>query len=249
MSQEEALVAQLVPKVLPQILEALKAANTQDTDMEESKSVSASAEDAPPQWADVLRARSKNPEHAQAFVSMLASAPPLPTLKNTVECITLYTGVPSTPAARRHRTDSNLAQTQQKLELVMHLLVHFFEQPEVEKLVAAQHVAQASAWIRSAWQDLHEQRRSLFAGRQAWKLDPRPDDTKTRLLSQEEEKRIKPSFRPKPAWQTAAQSSNWQPKASFRPFSTRSFSRGRSRSRDPGRGKGKGKGKGGRDRK
>ena len=27
---------------------------------------------------------------------MLASAPPLPTLKNTVECITLYTGVPTT---------------------------------------------------------------------------------------------------------------------------------------------------------
>ena len=48
----------------------------------------------------------------------------------------------------------------------------------------------ATALIRSAWEDLRQMRRDKIAGRQRAKLDKRPDDIKPRLLSAEEEAKI-----------------------------------------------------------
>jgi hypothetical protein len=55
---------------------------------------------------------------------------------------------------------------------------------------------QICAFLRSAWEHLHQRRRTLFAGGQSFKLDPRSDAIAPKLLTPEEEKkhRIEKSF-------------------------------------------------------
>jgi hypothetical protein len=51
-------------------------------------------------------------------------------------------------------------------------------------------LATALGYMRSAWEDIHQSRRQAFAGRQRTKLDSRPDDNRTRLLTKDEEKEV-----------------------------------------------------------
>ena len=44
------------------------------------------------------------------------------------------------------------------------------------------------AFVRSAFEDLQQQRRGAIAGPQRNKLEPRPDDDSARLFSREEDK-------------------------------------------------------------
>jgi hypothetical protein len=123
----------------------------------------------------------------------------------------------------------------------MNLMTHFIETEDKGD------IGVAAAWIRSAQQDIREQRRGLLAGRQAWKLDPRKDDDKPKLLTLEEEKRIKPEGKGKGkgGWQQQHQTSSSTSHYDRQSFQSRStpFWRSRSKSRDA-RGKGKGKYKG-----
>ena len=96
-----------------------------------------------------------------------------------------------------------------------------------------------AALVRSAWQDLHEQRRSLLAGGKGKNLlEKRPDDERTRLLTPQEEEKInkahKPSAKAKKFW--GRNDGPQQPRPPQHPGGFR----GRTRSRSQNRGKGKG---------
>ena len=51
-------------------------------------------------------------------------------------------------------------------------------------------VLNEAAYIRRRWEDIHQTRRVILAGRQKSKLDPRSDNSGARLLSKEEEARV-----------------------------------------------------------
>jgi hypothetical protein len=179
------------------------------------------------------------------FVTLLQTAPPLQDLKITTQKTTRYTGVPEPPPPRRqNKIDTHLFTVESKLCTTLNILADFIENEDHTN------IGLAAAFIRSAQQDIREQRRGLLAGRQAWKLDPRKDDEKTKLLTAEEEKRMKPQGKGKgKGGGQSTSSSSWynnnnQDKQQYLPNTGNQWSswRGRSRSRDH-KGKGKGKGK------
>lgn len=150
-----------------------------------------------------------------------------------------YKGVPQTPTARQHKIDQKLCQTQKKLELAMHLMVHQQEtqNPHCQEVLAAA--------IRSAWEDLLQQRRTLMAGRQASKLEAREDDNRARLLSKEEEEKVEKArsarariFSANPNWRSRSVPGN------ARPYSFTKFPTQPKQGKGNGKGKGTGKGKG-----
>jgi hypothetical protein len=187
-------------------------------------------------WGELLQgdAVTANRPEARELCSVMASPPPFDKLKSLVKTIPKYTLIPNTPPPRpKHRLDSSLTTPQQKMEHAMHTLVDFVETNEKQSLL---HTA---AMIRSAWEDLHQQRRQTLAGRQSFKLDKRSDDNRARLLTQEEESKIvrpRPQPRPTRFWGDTSSSSKEQQ------FSQKSF---HDKPRTPSRGKGRGKGKGG----
>ena len=142
-----------------------------------------------------------------------------------------YTGVPQTAPPRKNRIDLNLFQAQKKLEDSMHMQMHFLETGDKK------HLSMVAALTRSAWEDLNQNRRTLLAGKQSFKLNPRLDDDKPKLLTREEEQKVKPKPKfTRPAWVNANQATSSN-NSQFNP------QRQRSRSTDR-KGKGKGKGKG-----
>ena len=123
-------------------------------------------------------------------------------------------------------------QCQHKIELTMNLLVQYFETNSVDALGAS------AAFLRSAWEEANEARRGYLAGRQAWKLNHRQDDKRARLLSEDEEKKIRNETKRKGKGKGNARPwfSSWQDKQSTpRNDWGRNW---RSRSRSQGKGKG-----------
>lgn len=179
-------------------------------------------------WSDVLPVHHHEPTHDDAivFCKRLATPPPLDLLKNSKTDLTMYSNIPQAPPPRRNRLDQQLQQAQQKAENAMHLMVHTME---TDDLV---HLNQASAWIRSLWQDLQETRRHLLVGNNHNTLEPRPDLTTSRLLTREEEQKVRQK----------QFTSNHRGRG--RPQSRPAVQNTRPRSRSNFRGKGKGKGKG-----
>ena len=165
---------------------------------------------------------------ASAMAALIPEPPSLEMLRHNAQNITKYQGVPPTPAPRKNRMDAKLYQPQLKLENALHCLIHYMETRQEVAL------GQVAAWTRSAYEDIHQTRRGWYAGRQAYKLDPRQDDDRPKLLSQEEQAKIRPPKpKPRPAkynWGANNASSSTQP-APF-PFQ-----------KPQGKGKGKGKGK------
>lgn len=190
-------------------------------------------------WSKIIQPRTTDPTSKEAidFVNLLKTAPPIQDLKHQTNTLPKFTGVPEPPPPRRNnKIDSHLHNVEQKLCTAMNLLTNYLETNDQSQ------IGTAAAWIRSAQQDTREQRRALIAGKQAWKLDPRQDDEKPRLLSAEEEKRIKPQGKGKGkgGWQSQHSMGNYNDKQQFQSRPT--FWRSRSKSRDRGKGKG-GKGK------
>ena len=187
-----------------------------------------------PTWGKILKATAieASGERAQFLCQVLSSPPPLENLRASEKSMPCYTKVPQTPPPRKNRLDSNLFNAQKKMELAMHMLVHHMEKNDKEA------IGVGAAFVRSAWEDIHQQRRFLIAGRQSFKLDHRVDDTRPRLLSKEEEQKIgkksKPKPRARPFWGDANSSSNAFPAPE---------QQHRNRSSTP---RSKGKGKGGR---
>ena len=106
-----------------------------------------------------------------------------------------FQGVPQTTAPRQHKTDKQLYNAQRKMENAMQLLLNYTETNDKKDLTTL------AAHLRSAWEDTQQHRRWLLAGKQAYKLEKRQDDTRPRLLTEEENKKIQ-RF-PKPT------ASNW----------------------------------------
>ena len=155
---------------------------------------------------------------------LLATPPSLEQLRHQMQATVRYAGVPVTPNPRRNKIDRGLWSAQQKIESCLHNICQFLETQDDRALGVG------AAMARSAWEDLHQQRRTVLAGRQSYKLDPRVDDDRPKLLSKEESAKIVPRGPPKPKpkparfyWGESSQSSG----ARNPPF----------------RGKGKGKGK------
>ena len=140
-----------------------------------------------PQWTDILKSRrhTATTPDGQLLGKLLSQPPPLLDLKHAQSDIKLYQDVPESPPPTRHIQDKRLFDAQVKIEAALHLIMQSMEindkQPTVE----------ACAWLRSSWEDLLQARRKGFAGKQAWKLDARKDDNKPKLVSPEEEKKLR----------------------------------------------------------
>lgn len=137
-------------------------------------------------WESVLGGDRREPSQALAkdLVNLLENPPPLNLLKSDSINITPYTKIPSTPSSRKHILDQKMYIPQKKMEQAMHHLVHSLETQD------PQGTQVAAAYVRSAWEDLHQARRDLLAGRQKYKLEKREDDNRARLLTKEEEAKI-----------------------------------------------------------
>ena len=216
-------------------LENLKKANADRSAamaMDEEQEGASDVED--PSWGSLLKPTTVEPStsNAQFLCQVLSSPPPTDKLKASEKIMPCYAHIPLTPPPRKNRIDTQLYTGQKKLEHAMHMLTHHLETGDNES------IGIGAAWIRSAWEDMHQQRRSLMAGKQAFKLDPRTDDTRPRLLTKEEEQKIQRQRRPKPRARPfwgESQSSN------FRPTEQPHY---RSKTPTTPRGKGRGKGKG-----
>ena len=185
-------------------------------------------------WEDVLGepALVAENEGGRALTSLLASAPPLESVKSQMQHTPRYTSIPQTPPARKNPKDFPLALAQQKIEHVMHLLVHHTETRDDKQL------AIGAALARSAWEDLHQARRQSIAGKSYWRLDQRQDDTRPQLFTKEEQAKIqRPQSTAKPRQASNFWGERHQPRDP-RP------ARSSSRMSHSGKGKGKGKGKG-----
>ena len=143
--------------------------------------------DTPSDWAAVpgdTKVSASSPV-ACALCDLLEHPPPLELLKGPSQSA-CYAKIPETPSSRKHPIDQKLQIPQKKMEIAMHKLVLSLDTNDTRE------VQTAAAFIRSAWEDLQQQRRELVAGRNKNKLDRRPDDTKARLLTPEEEAKVRP---------------------------------------------------------
>jgi hypothetical protein len=189
-------------------------------------------------WNSILggsRIEPSNP-HACTLASLMSDPPPLEALQSHSQTVTYaYDGVPQTAPPRNHKVDRDLCTIQQKIERAMHALVHHQETGDNNNL------AIVAANLRSAWEDVHQQRRNFSAGKNKAALEPRQDVTGPRLFSPEEESKMQ-----KQNSASTSSSSRFRGRSSFR--QTR-FPQERSRSRSATRnsksfGKGsRGKGK------
>ena len=175
-------VAAEVLKQLPQQPGTTRSAAEPDDSMRGSDS-----EEEPACWSTVLGFRHTQPnsDNGRRLAQMLATPPELQQLKNKTATLQLYSGVPETPPPRRNKVDTQLYNAQKKVETAMHLLVNFMDSGDLAQ------IGSTGAFLRSTHQDLQEQRRTYLAGRQSWKLDPRSDDARPKLLNAEEEKKIR----------------------------------------------------------
>ena len=133
-------------------VEGLQQTRSMDEDQEEDDEKAA---DNP--WEQVLQGEKTLPGgvNGMALVNLLGSPPPLDTLRSQSKTQPKFAGVPETPPARMNKIDNNLHVIQGKLEMAMHALVNSQETNNMQQ------VGQVAAWLRSAWQDAHEQRRHL----------------------------------------------------------------------------------------
>ena len=122
-----------------------------------------------------------------ALSDLFGKPPALGLVQHTKGKISLYEGVPSTPPARHQNyRDRQLVAVQQKLESAMHLLVAAIEKPDHQ----VDFLHTVGAFVRSAFEDVQQQRRGAIAGARRNKLEPRPDDDSARLFSREEDKML-----------------------------------------------------------
>ena len=147
-----------------------------------------------PSWGNILLPTAVEPSSpaAQFLCQVLSTPPPIDKLKASEKIMPCYAHIPQTPPPRKNRIDTQLYTGQKKLEHAMHMITHHIETGDREA------IGIGAAWIRSAWEDMHQQRRSLMAGKESFKLDPSADDTRPRLLSKEEEQKIQRQMSTKP---------------------------------------------------
>jgi hypothetical protein len=140
-------------------------------------------------WDGVLPTLRRTPLGAGLVLAQRLSCPPrLDGIKDQMKQMHFVQGIPLTIPPRRHRTDRALYMAQSKLEGAMSLMVDVAE----AAAVTSGPLLAAAALVRSSFEDMTDLRRRTLAGYQSNKLDPREDSSQLRLLSPEEERRIKP---------------------------------------------------------
>ena len=122
---------------------------------------------------------------ALELIKLFRTPPNLQYLKLTAEEIPQFRGIPVSAPARSHAQDKALYAVQEKLRMAMLCFVNAEEEEEnTDRYVGA-------AFLRSAHEEILQMRRRGAAGRKAHALDPRPDDLRESLFSQEEEKKMR----------------------------------------------------------
>ena len=142
-----------------------------------------------PDWSLYLTGAKTQPstDAGSALSDLFGQPPALGLIQHTKGKLSLYEGVPATPPARHQNyRDRQVAAVQQKLESAMHLLVTALEKPDHQ----VEYLHTVGAFVRSAFEDLQQQRRGAIAGARRHKLEPRPDDDSARLFSREEDKML-----------------------------------------------------------
>lgn len=182
-----------------------------------------------PDWESVFPSKLQDvtQQAAKDLVARLAKPPSQELLNGQLQQVARWRGVPHTAVPRQDARDRRLHALSAKVEAAMNLLVQLRENGNIAAVDAA------AGFLRSAFEDIHQERRALAAGGAANKLAPREDKAQGRLLTPEEEKEVR-----------ATRSKGKGKGKGWRTYSSsgRGF-RSRSRTRSPG-GKGKGKGKG-----
>ncbi len=172
----------------PGAVEHRAAADMDEDEEYESETTSAERLRGTLEWDQILE-RPEIPAETlqgQQLCDLLSSPPPLASLANQgKERAERYIGVPKTVAPRKHVVDKQLWTAQWKMERTMHELVRAIECDDKSKIL------KAAAFTRSAWEDIHQQRRGLMAGRGRGQLDTRPDEDRPTLLTKEEEQKIR----------------------------------------------------------
>ena len=196
--------------------------DTEEDDKEEDQEQEVS-------WSSILAATAMEPKSAAAasLCRLLAVAPPMEQIRKSGQQVPRFKGVPVTPQARRgNRIDTGLFVVQQKLEHAMNMLVHHAEGSDPQSLQVV------AAMLRSSWEDVQQNRRGLLAGKQVGKLAPRTDDDRVRLLTKEEEDKVRQGQATQKPFKARRQ---WRPKQSYDYVPWKKPSKG------GGKGKGKGK--------
>lgn len=172
-------------------------------------------------WQQVLgRSRVQPTGPGAPLCDLLQSPPPLTMLRAQQQSCPAptYDKIPETPAARRNQMDAKLQMPQHKLENCMHTLVHALETNNPAS------ISTAAAFVRSAWEDIHQLRREMIAGKGRSKLDRRTDDNRARLLTTEEEHKVQQARTQRPQWRSST----------FRPTADRG-GKGKGKGRSPRR--------------
>ena len=133
---------------------------------------------------------------ATALCALLTLPPPMSKVKLLISQSPHFAHLPQTPPPRRNLLDHQLAAPQRKLEAALHYIVHSTNFP------ASKSLTHATALLRSAWEDMHHQRRAALAGWQWHKLSKRIDDDRPRLLTSREEKDIRQADHDHWTWTT-----------------------------------------------
>ena len=201
----QAAVARLIPatnNVQGQDYMVEEEVGSEDSDQGELGHRRATSSSSP--WSPVLANVAQEPvtQTGLDLIAKLAVPLPLPQVRLAHQHLTRYTGVPES----RSTPDNKLWEVQLKLEDAMHALVGSCEQANQDL------VLKAAAFVRSAFQDVQEQRRWALARGQAWKLEKRPDATTATLLTKAEEDKIRQGRRPRePQRQAPPQQASFRP--------------------------------------
>ena len=119
----------------------------------------------------------------------LAFPPPLALVKKLIDEVKCLEGMPQTALPRRAAIDRALFNPQQKLETALNVIVAMQEKSADPAL--SEDLTSLAALVRSAFEDLQENRRRLMAGRQSHLLDQREDRQEVRLLTPTEEAKLR----------------------------------------------------------
>ncbi len=138
------------------------------------------------EWTEVLNKEGTEPSSQQGarLSALLGKPPPLDLLKASEKQVPRYNGLPKTPLPRRNALDQKISTAQRKVEHCMNMLICSLDTGNTKDTHAA------GAFARSAFEDLQQIRKELYAGKQKRQLEPRADDTRERLLTREEEEKV-----------------------------------------------------------
>jgi len=183
-------------------------------------------DDQEPSWEDVLPGRGRKTRrdgNGAAVAARLANPPPLSAITDIVRNHVPYTALPKSAAPRRNRGDRMLHNLQRKIEVTLSLLIESQDDPGQ----SATSTNLAAAMLRSAWEDTNDMRRKSYAGGQSYKLDTREDFDNPRLLSPEEEQKIRAGrHKGKGKGKGKGMQQQQQQQQSWQPYHQRSWSQG-----------------------